>query len=70
MGLRALFVLLAVGLAMSAPAAAQASCDPAGGLTFICGLTNAEDLVALPGTPWIIASGMADASIPGVTSIS
>ena len=45
----------------SMPAAAQAACDPAAGLTFVCGLTNAEDLVPLPGTPWIIASGLADA---------
>ena len=54
-------ILLVALLAMSAPVAAQASCDPAGGLTFICGLTNAEDLVQVPGTPWIIASGLADA---------
>lgn len=39
---------------------AQPSCEPSGGLHFICGLTNAEDLVAVPGTPWIIASGMAE----------
>jgi len=29
-------------------------------LTFICGLTNAEDLVHVPGTPWIVASGLAE----------
>jgi hypothetical protein len=40
-----------------APAPAQ-SCGPASGLEFICGPKNAEDLVRVPGTPWIIASGM------------
>jgi hypothetical protein len=59
-------ILLGAFLAMmSAPVAAQASCDPAAGLSFVCGLTNAEDLVALPNTPWIIASGMADAEHAG-----
>lgn len=53
-------VLLAAVLAMSTEAAAQAACDPAAGLTFICGLTNAEDLVQVPGTPWIVASGLAE----------
>jgi hypothetical protein len=55
-----LSILLAAALAISAPIAAHAACDPDAGLTFICGLTNAEDLVQVPGTPWIIASGLAD----------
>ncbi len=55
-----LSILLAAALAISAPAAAQGPCDPAGGLAFVCGLTNAEDMVQVPGTPWIIASGLAD----------
>src|SRR5690606_28976514 len=33
---------------------------PSGGLEFVCGIRNAEDLVAVPGTRWIIASGMAE----------
>src|SRR5258706_7024483 len=53
-------ILLAAALAMSAPGAARAACDPAGGLTFICGLTNAQDLLAVPGTSWIVASGIAE----------
>ncbi|HEY2110434.1 MAG TPA: hypothetical protein VGH25_01770 [Dongiaceae bacterium] len=71
MGLKKLSILLAAVLAMSAVmaistrGAAQGACDPAAGLTFICGMTNAEDLVQLPGTPWIIASGMADSEHPG-----
>jgi hypothetical protein len=39
-------------------AAAQGDCEPSGGLDFVCGPQNAEDLVAVPGTKWIIASGM------------
>ncbi len=35
-------------------------CAPSGGLEFVCGLTNAEDLVEVPETRWIIASGMAE----------
>ena len=60
MALNKLFTLLAAVLAISTPVAAQAACDPAAGLTFICGLTNAEDLVQVPGTPWIVASGLAE----------
>ena len=39
-----------------APAAA---CAPAAGLTFLCGLQNPEDLVLVPGTRWLVTSGMA-----------
>ena len=39
--------------------AATAGCEAAGGLQFICGPKNAEDLVSVPGTQWIIASGAA-----------
>jgi hypothetical protein len=40
-------------------AAAAADCAPEGGLNFICGLQNPEDLVPIPGTRWLLASGMA-----------
>ena len=40
-----------------APPAAE-SCGSAEGLRFLCGVTNAEDLVVVPGTPWIVASGL------------
>jgi hypothetical protein len=53
-------IVAIVLLSLGASAHAQQSCEPSGGLNFICGLTNAEDLVAVPGTPWIIASGMAE----------
>src|ERR1044071_5916263 len=60
MGLKKVLTLLAGTMAISTQVAAQAACDPAAGLEFICGLTNAEDLVQVPGTPWIVASGLAE----------
>jgi len=54
-------VLLLLGLADAAPAqSAQSACEPAGGLQFVCGPRNAEDMVLMPGTRWILSSGMAD----------
>src|SRR5262249_34693396 len=42
------------------PAAPKAaSCDPLGNVQFICGLAGPEDLVSVPGTEWVVASGMA-----------
>lgn len=58
-------VLLAAAMVISAGVAAHAACDPAWGLAFICGLTNAEDLVQVPGTPWIVASGLAEGEQAG-----
>jgi hypothetical protein len=52
----AMLVLLFFGNA----AYAQDGCDTYGGLDFICGPQNAEDLVSVPGTPWINASAMTD----------
>jgi hypothetical protein len=47
-------------LAALAPAACtQSSCEPEGDVAFVCGPVNAEDLVLVPGTEWIVASGMA-----------
>jgi hypothetical protein len=42
------------------PSAATASCAPMNGLNFVCGIQNPEDLVLVPGTRWLIASGMKD----------
>jgi len=57
------FAIVSVSLLSSHPLQAQAppaaSCAPAAGLTFICGLQNPEDLVLLPGTRWLLTSGMA-----------
>jgi hypothetical protein len=53
----AVFLLLS---GMTIQATAQpAGCEPSGGYGFVCGPANAEDLVLIPGTDWIIASGMA-----------
>jgi hypothetical protein len=40
----------------------RAGCPPAGELKFVCDLRNPEDLVLVPGTEWIVASGMAPGS--------
>jgi hypothetical protein len=58
-------ILIAAVLALAATygIAAQApSCAPSGGLTFICGVANAEDLVVVPNTRWMLASGMSPGS--------
>jgi len=43
-------------------AQAPAGCAPSGGLNFICGIQNPEDLVPVPNSHWMFASGMADGS--------
>lgn len=50
----------AVLLAGMEPAHAQApaSCPPEKGLGTICGPVGSEDLARIPGTPWLIASGL------------
>ena len=53
------FVALAV-LCMAGAAQAQPACEASGGLEFVCGPKNPEDLVLVPGTQSIISSGMAD----------
>jgi hypothetical protein len=53
-----LFVLLAVAVCSGQAASAAEPCNPAGKLDFVCGPLNAEDLIQVPGTDWIIASGM------------
>jgi hypothetical protein len=39
---------------------AQSQCTSSGGLTFVCGPKNPEDLVLVPSTPWVLSSGMAE----------
>jgi len=51
---------LALAAWLVSPAdAAEGDCAPSGGYGFVCGMKNPEDLVLVPGTNWIIASGMA-----------
>jgi len=38
--------------------AAEDECQSSGDYSFVCGPQNAEDLVLIPGTKWIISSGM------------
>ncbi len=58
--LAALALLAGTTLLAAEPtlAAAPASCAPSGGLNYICGITNPEDLVLIPGTRMMIASSM------------
>jgi hypothetical protein len=44
--------------AASVPQAAADHCAPSDGLHYICGVTASEDLVRVPGSRWLIASGM------------
>ena len=53
-----LFIGGVVAIGGRAPAAAAEPCNPAGNLGFVCGPLNSEDLVQVPGTAWIVASGM------------
>ena len=41
-------------------AQAQPPCAPSGEVTYVCGPKNPEDLVLVPGTQWIVSSGMAE----------
>ncbi len=45
-----------------------AGCDPVGDVQFVCGLVGPEDLVAVPGSDWVIASG--DAAPGAITLIN
>jgi hypothetical protein len=64
---RALLALVAsVGVAAgcSAPEALS-ECNPADGLTPICGFLNPEDLATLPGGAWIAVSQLGGQGVPG-----
>jgi hypothetical protein len=52
------FVLVAT-LFLIASCGRDQACVGSDGYGFVCGPQNAEDLVLLPGTKWIVASGMA-----------
>lgn len=51
-------LVIAGAFAGNAEAKAAEPCNPAGNLGFLCGPLNAEDLLRVPGTDWVIASGM------------
>ena len=48
------------GCALTAQAQVPQGCEPTGDVSYVCGVKNPEDLVVVPGTPWIVSSGMAD----------
>src|SRR5687767_11016000 len=56
-----------VGLQLLHAQTPPASCAPAAGLAFICGLQNPEDVVLVPGTRWLLTSGMAPGA--GLTAV-
>ena len=58
----ALLATIVSSVTLSVHAGQPAGCAPAGGLAFICGVQNAEDLVVLPDARWLVASGMAPGS--------
>jgi hypothetical protein len=62
-------IAAAIGLLMSVVSSSLASagekdCGPVGDLHFICGPHHPEDLVLIPGTHWILVSGLGGA-LPG-----
>ncbi|MFI4868796.1 MAG: hypothetical protein ACHQDD_05525 [Steroidobacterales bacterium] len=56
--------LLASVVSSSPAPAGENGCAPVGNLHFICGPHHPEDLVLIPGTHWILVSGMGGA-LPG-----
>ena len=60
---KGLSLALIVLLPWSIAGAADNGCDAAGEYAFVCGPKNAEDLVLVPGTQWIISSGMAEGGV-------
>jgi hypothetical protein len=56
--LAAALLIGAVAIGTGRPTVAAEPCKPADNLGFVCGVLNSEDLVRVPGTAWIVASGM------------
>jgi hypothetical protein len=50
--------LASTALAQAPAPAAPVPCTPDGAIGFICGLSNVEDMVAVPGGRWILGSAM------------
>lgn len=66
----------AAALMCSMPAAAQmagpakpAGCAPAGGATFICGVTNVEDFAPVPHTRWVVGSSLVPPNMQGTFTL-
>jgi hypothetical protein len=63
-----LLALLVLGFPRANAPAKAAGCDPVGTIQFICGFSGPEDLVAVPGSDWVIASG--DAAPGAITLVN
>jgi len=52
--------LIAIGIALASPQGIAvpraAGCDPVGEIRFVCDQAGPEDLVAVPGSAWLVAS--------------
>jgi hypothetical protein len=59
-------VVFALGQGTAGPRVA--GCDALGNVQFVCGVVGPEDLVVVPGSAWVIASG--DAAGGAITLIS
>jgi hypothetical protein len=59
MTVRSLLVALVLAVCVLPAAGPRAAdCGPDGKVKFVCGMLNPEDLVAVPGGDWVLASGM------------
>ena len=56
LSLGAALIALLLGRTIGAKAA---GCDPIGGVRFVCDQVGPEDLAAVPGSEWVLSSGMA-----------
>ena len=52
-------MILLLFAALFAQAPQPPSCASSGNIKYVCGLSGPEDLVAVPGTPWLVASALA-----------
>jgi hypothetical protein len=53
------FLILVILISISKIVWSQPECESVEGVNFICGPVNAEDLILVPNTDWIVASAMA-----------
>jgi hypothetical protein len=60
--MKRILVVAILAIAVPRVVAQNAPCAASGGLTFICGVANPEDLVLVPNSRWMVASGMAPGS--------
>lgn len=57
---RFIILLLLISCPLGLTFAASSDCDSNGDTQFVCGPVSPEDLMPIPGTPWIIVSSMED----------